>query len=507
MRPGQPGDGGRVLGPPHRHGQHAPAFLGVAQGHHAEEPDRDGARPGPAATLAQAGHPPPDAAAAALRAALGHEPLRGAQGRLARLRDAPRSRGGRAPDADGRRRQPLHRRGAGAHAGAVLPQARGTPALQPAVADGARGRSQARHASADAAGSGAAGLHARGAVLPAVDGGRGAGGVGPRPRHRAGRRLPAAGAAADHHRRGAIVGHHRAGHRPQLPVAGQHLRPPDAAAAAVVREAAPGRHRLALRLDPDHPAQPDHAVRRRHHRRPAGDRHAGGDAGLQPGAGVREPGLGVAVRAAALGDLRRAARGHRRTDHPRVAPEHLLHRIGARHPERAPVPAPGRAPHRLDERAGRAVQRRPAHRAVDDLVPDRQLAADQLGARDRGLARRARGHGSPLHGGHAVRLPELQGAVQPAHRVADRPLVRAAHAGPARRARGRHRAVGAREGALRLRGRPGRRGGVDRGAQRVLPLRRQRALRPRGPEPGGAGGGSASPSPARRAAARRRWSS
>ena len=200
---------------------------------------------------------------------------------------------------------------------------------------------------------------------------------------------------------------HGAHHQLQLPVARQRLRAPDAAAAGVLREAPRGRHRVALRLHPDHPEGPDHAVRRSGDGRHAGAGGRGGHAAVQRAADRHRGGHRGRVRGRAVRHLQVAAGRDGRPDHPRRPAADALPRVGARRADDAPVQPRRRAPRELARSPGRAVQRGDRHRQAHGGAAGRAHAAVRRRAGRRHLAGGARGARHALHRGHAVRLHQL----------------------------------------------------------------------------------------------------
>ena len=450
MRLGLPGDDRDGPWPGHDAAGPAPALPGRAQGHEAARPAGGGSRHRFLRPAAEAGPAVPRQAVAALRPALGHEPLRGAGPGPPRQRDRARPGRRRAPAEPGRGLRPFHRRRRRTDAQRRLQARRATAAglARRAHRQGARPASIAGADPARRAGAGAV-RDRRAAVQPAHHRRRPHLGR-PRPAQGAPDRLRPAAGDPDGARPGTLVDAGPADADAVAAMARQHLRPPAAAAGRILRAAPPRRHHLALRRGRRDPEDADHRRDRGAPRRPDGRGRAGHDAGLCLAAGAGRDRRRRAVRPAALGRLPAAARRGRRTAGRRRAGKHALPRD----------PAGDDAPEAVRPRAGAArAMAEPDRRGPEPRCPHRQAVdgdehrqhlplrrGEPAGALPRRRAHPGWATGRHGHddGGHAVRVPQLQGAVHRPRVGADQLRGGTADAGPACRTPGRHRARAAR---------------------------------------------------------------
>ena len=158
-------------------------------------------------------------------------------------------------------------------------------------------------------------------------------------------------------------------------------------------------------------------------------------------------GLRRGLCAVALGSVRADAPRHRRSARARRQEDEPLSRVAARRDGDQAVRRRGRSPVAFHESGRRRDERRHRGAAARGHAVGGASRPVRSRARVGDLGRRAARARPGAHGGHAVGVRRLQGAVLAARRRADRQVGRAEDAQGAGRAVGRHRAGRTGEGA------------------------------------------------------------
>ena len=478
MRARLPCDGGLVPWAPRRSEHASPPSPRVAQ-----RRDLAGAHPGrepvaPRRPSAPLGSREFAAAAPACHPALGYEPLRGAEVRRAPGHHDPRSGGGREIPAACRSLETSDRgcaravsdrrvRASGrARAAAVLGLL--APAERKRSCPGADLRPVGDPAAAGA----------RRAVLHADHRGRGHRAWRRRPSGRARRRFRAPRNRARRHLRAALAHPADRAERGAVSARRASLPPSHPTADVLFREAAHRRHPVPLHLPSADPEPP----RRRDDRGGAGWHHGGAYARhalrLQHAAGADRDGRAPALCALAARPLPHPLAAHRGHDPGGRGRELDLHRKRAGDTEPQAVQPRERARRAVAEPVCRGRERQRPPRPHENRLQHVERADLRARDRRRGLSRGPAGARKSSHRRDDLRLHELQAAFHRQGGAARREGAGSSHARPSSRAPVRYCADAARTGARSSACLYAPDRGQDRAEASLLPLFRDRSLRP-----------------------------